>query len=215
MNLYCIKYFIVSKDQIVQENKVSQDAEYFKRTLKKNSNNIIHVGAHKFIRYETDFFQSVCDNLNFLFNYMETPTINQKFMNIDLKQVFLTLEYPQEIIYQCIEKTTDGFTCFYYKEMTNLERKMLDLAKNEVVYYKDGQKMYEGDTENGSGKYFSNDGVLLYEGHFKNKLFHGEGKQYIPYGIVFEGQFENGKKKGFGTFYQEDRKIFEGNIEEK
>ena len=55
-------------------------------------------------------------------------------------------------------------------------------------------KKYEGNVENGYGQYFSEEGVLLYEGYFKNKLFHGKGKQYIPFGIVYEGDFENGKK---------------------
>lgn len=214
MNLYCIKYFIVSNEQVIQENTISTDSTYFKVSLQQNSNNIIHLDKNKFIRYETEFFKSVCDNLNFLFNYLETPKISKKFLNIDLKQVFLVLEYELETIYQCVEKTKEGFICFYYKEMTGKERSLLELLNNKIDYYQDGGKKYEGNVENGYGQYFSEEGVLLYEGYFKNKLFHGKGKQYIPFGIVYEGDFENGKKKGCGSFYQEDRKIFEGKVDE-
>lgn len=215
MNLHCIKYFCVFKDQIIQENKVSPKSTFSQLILKKNSENIIHLNNYKFMRYETDFLQSICDQLNFLFNYMETPTLEKKFLNIDLKQVFLILKYETETIYQCVEKNKEGFACYYYKETTVKDQYLLETMSNDtIIYYKTGEKMYEGDVENGFGKYFSDDGVLLYEGNFKNKVFHGKGKQYIPYGISYEGQFENGKKKGYGIFYQEDRKIFEGNLQE-
>ena len=215
MNLHCIKNFSVFKDQIIQENKISPTSIFSYVTIKETSENIIYVNNLKFLRYETDFLQSVCEKLNFLFNYMETPKIKKKFLNIDLKQVFLILEYETETIYQCVEKNKEGFSCYYYRQITSKNKHLLEeKLENPIIYYKTGEKMYEGDVENGHGKYFSDDGVLLYEGNFKNKLFHGKGKQYIPYGISYEGQFENGKKKGFGIFYQEDRKIFEGNVQE-
>jgi hypothetical protein len=215
MNLHCIKYFLVFKDQIIQENKITTKSKFSKITLEKKSENIIHINEQKFNRYETDFLQSICDKLNFLFNYMETPKIEKKFLNVDLKQVFMILEYETETIYQCVEKNEEGFACYYYKETTTKDEHLLKLMVEEpIIYYKDGEKMYEGDVQNGYGKYYSEDGILLYEGYFKNKKFHGKGKQYIPFGIVYEGEFENGKKKGSGIFYQEDGKIFEGKLEE-
>lgn len=215
MNLHCIRNLSIFKDQIIQENKISQSSPFSELTLKNNSENIVHINNHKFMRYETDFLQSICDKLNFLFNYMETPNIEKKFLNIELQQVFIILKYETETVYQCVEKNKEGFSCYYYKQITSENQHLLEkVIETPIIYYKTGEKMYEGDIENGYGEYFSEDGALLYEGYFKNKLFHGKGKQYIPYGISYEGQFESGKKRGFGIFYQEDRKIFEGNLQE-
>ncbi len=50
----------------------------------------------------------------------------------------------------------------------------------------------------------------VYEGEFKDGLFHGEGKLTWPNGDVYEGEFENGRKHGHGkeTFANGD--IHEG-----
>ena len=85
-----------------------------------------------------------------------------------------------------------------------INTKMLMDAKNciEIKYF---EKMYieeglqfEGNWENGKklkGLLFWDNG-MIYEGEFKNDLFHGKGKLLYLNGDFYEGNWENNKANG-------------------
>ena len=61
-----------------------------------------------------------------------------------------------------------------------------------------------GVIENGFSKFSTNFGKngdrYIYEGEFKNNLFHGKGKENFGDGSIFEGDFRNGVKHGKGCY---------------
>jgi hypothetical protein len=78
--------------------------------------------------------------------------------------------------------------------------------------------IYEGPTINGkkegAGALKNRQGEKVYEGSFKDDLYHGEGTQ-LDNGFIFRGSFSLGKKSAFGTIFSQDNKYkYEGNWEE-
>lgn len=65
-----------------------------------------------------------------------------------------------------------------------------------------GKKVYKGllveGEKSGFGIEYDRNGAIVYEGTWKNDLYHGEGKLSISRNEVYEGYFEKGKKHGLG-----------------
>ena len=69
--------------------------------------------------------------------------------------------------------------------------------------------------KNGEGyvKLFNTNGLLLFEGEYKNGEENGKGKEYDRYKgkLKYEGEYKNGEKNGKGKEYDSrDNVIFEG-----
>lgn len=72
-------------------------------------------------------------------------------------------------------------------------------------YYGDGSLAYDGQFENGDrtfGKQYDK-GILVYEGQWKNKMYHGNGKYYKNGFLYYEGEFAANAEHGRGKFYNE------------
>ncbi|MGM0883294.1 MAG: stalk domain-containing protein [Bacillota bacterium] len=72
-------------------------------------------------------------------------------------------------------------------------------------YYGDGSLAYDGQFENGSrttGKQYDK-GILVYEGQWKNKMYHGNGKYYKNGFLYYEGEFAVNAEHGRGKYYNE------------
>lgn len=88
-----------------------------------------------------------------------------------------------------------------------------------ILYGEDGQTvLYAGSFKNGlrdgTGKAYSESGVLLYEGDFAEDLYHGSGTQYYESGIIaYTGQFFRGQPQGEGTLYSnQGRALYTGAV---
>ena len=89
-----------------------------------------------------------------------------------------------------------------YKDGSYYKREVINGLRNGygILYYKNGNIMYEGDFVNdkaeGNGKYYWENGEY-YIGQFKNGLKHGKGIEYYANGnIKYEGNFIDGKFVG-------------------
>ena len=69
--------------------------------------------------------------------------------------------------------------------------KYLSMAKRFTKALVEGEK-------SGFGIEYDRNGAIVYEGTWKNDLYHGEGKLSISRNEVYEGYFEKGKKHGLG-----------------
>ena len=72
-----------------------------------------------------------------------------------------------------------------------------------IGYDKWGNKIYELKSGCGIVKEYNDEGVLLYEGDYKNGVKYGFGKEYnTDETLIYEGSYENGKRsKGKGKDY--------------
>ena len=82
-------------------------------------------------------------------------------------------------------------------------------------FYPSGQKYFEGvyvDDYSVTGKYYYEDGMLMYEGKLQNDKYSGTGTLYWGNGTVsYYGDWSEGKRHGSGTSYREDgTKEYEG-----
>lgn len=70
--------------------------------------------------------------------------------------------------------------------------------------------IYEGDNVNnkkqGKGVLKNQNGEIIYNGYFKENLFHGKGSLLINNNDEYEGDFFEGKRKGFGTLISSDKR---------
>jgi antitoxin component YwqK of YwqJK toxin-antitoxin module len=72
---------------------------------------------------------------------------------------------------------------------------------------------YEGNfltikVQNGQGKMYDTNGVLRYDGEWKNGLENGQGKMYDENGVLkYDGEWKNGMKHGQGICYYDDNGI--------
>lgn len=62
------------------------------------------------------------------------------------------------------------------------------------------------------GEYTGDEG-LIYEGEYKDNLFHGQGKIKFGNGIFYEGNFEQGMRQGRGKLEFADGEIIEAIFE--
>ena len=81
------------------------------------------------------------------------------------------------------------------------------------IEYRDGKKVYDGDFRDdiyhGTGKLFE-DGSLVYAGGFENGIRCGVGTQYENEEIVFFGQWENNDYNGCGILYSGGQPVYIG-----
>lgn len=98
---------------------------------------------------------------------------------------------------------------------------IVNITKDEFLYDKDAlevkelfnpneNKVYSGDifiegeilNINGCGKYYYNNGKVMYEGEIKDMLPNGKGKLYYNDGkLAYEGNFISCKPEGEGSFF--------------
>jgi len=82
-----------------------------------------------------------------------------------------------------------------------------------VGYDNNGKKLYELDNGCGFVKEYSTEGILIFEGDFKNGVKYGKGKEYnSDKKLIYEGNFINGKRsKGKGKDFTISGKLkYEG-----
>ena len=82
-----------------------------------------------------------------------------------------------------------------------------------LVVFDDGGKFegeYTDNKRNGNGTYFHPNGRKLYEGMWKNDVWHGKGVQYYYNGNKYEGDFYNGERHGEGVYYARGKISYEG-----
>ena len=70
--------------------------------------------------------------------------------------------------------------------------------------------MYFNNRENGRGKKVMHKLGYVFEGSFKDGLFHGMGKQYFTNGDYYVGEFNGGLRNGKGTFKFANGDEYEG-----
>lgn len=103
------------------------------------------------------------------------------------------------------------------------------VLKNQLVKgekYYDRKVVEEGtflDGElSGSGKMYSQKGILIYEGDFENhpldfgSMYHGQGREYHAHTgeLLYEGQFEYNQRSGRGKeYYPSGQLRYEGGFE--
>ncbi len=81
-----------------------------------------------------------------------------------------------------------------------------EYTKNkELVYCGEWTDMHR----NGRGIEYQN-GKKVYEGEFKNSVYHGDGKYYEDGEQVYAGSFVKGKRCGYGTEYRNGEVIYRG-----
>ncbi len=85
----------------------------------------------------------------------------------------------------------------------------------EAIYNDEGVKLYEGDT-NGTGVEYYSNGLIMYEGEYKDGVRNGKGFYYYPDGnLKYEGEFEDGEYSGEGILYYDDGKLkYEGEFKD-
>jgi len=103
-----------------------------------------------------------------------------------------------------------------------LPKKKTDDTVSDIVrvgedgrsFFKNDKLIYEGDTNysgmcHGWGKTYNEKGNLIYEGKFKNNLYHGKGRWYYDNSrkLAYEGKFKNGKPHGKGKSYDKNGSI--------
>lgn len=89
-----------------------------------------------------------------------------------------------------------------------------------VIYYENGNKMYEGEVKknsfghdiyDGFGTVYDREGNVMYSGNWLEHAKHGDGEMYVNGRLQFKGTFKKGKKEGFGRTYFDDGSVqYEG-----
>ena len=72
--------------------------------------------------------------------------------------------------------------------------------------------IFEGECINekiiGIAKEFNNDGILTFEGEYRNGTREGNGTEYENNRVKFQGKYSNGKRNGLGKEYTPEGKIY-------
>ena len=100
-----------------------------------------------------------------------------------------------------------------YNNNGDLEFKINEGSGKGKEYNYLGKQIFEGvynyGEREGFGKEFNN-GIVIFEGKYKNGKKYGKGREYNKYGkLIFEGEFYEGeKKKGSLKEYFNDKFLF-------
>lgn len=111
-----------------------------------------------------------------------------------------------------IELLTAGVVvlCFIAMPLSHLPVKTaLTLDNGKIIYtgYTTNHKL------TGKGKVVFENGDV-YQGQFKNGLFHGKGTFRAKLGWSYTGTFSNGRPNGQGKLKTEDKTIYEGKFKQ-
>jgi antitoxin component YwqK of YwqJK toxin-antitoxin module len=91
--------------------------------------------------------------------------------------------------------------------------------KNGKYYYDNGSILYEGSLKNdkfdGRGKYFYKDGNIMYDGNFREDTYFGKGKYFSQNGkLLYDGYFKDNEIKRGKKFYPDGTVMYEGNFKD-
>ena len=136
------------------------------------------------------------DRINvFLYNIISFNICNMRNNNNDES----CINFPENFRYDWVKKNG----------------KPTDIAQ---VYTSDNKCVYQGPIKNRKphgkeGKFFYDNGVLAYDGNWKDGKMDGKGKGFGVDGkIRYDGNWENGKKNGKGkSFYDNGGLCYDGN----
>ena len=84
-----------------------------------------------------------------------------------------------------------------------------------MLYKSDGMSWigyFDKGAKGNYGKLYNKDGILLYEGEYKNNIRNGNGTFYYPGGLKYIGEFENGIREGKGIFYCDEGSYWNGHF---
>ncbi|HEM4882923.1 TPA: hypothetical protein U1138_001999 [Streptococcus suis] len=91
------------------------------------------------------------------------------------------------------------------------------IASKQAMTFNNGALQYNGyvvaNKMNGQGKLTFDNGDV-YEGQFKNGIFHGQGTYTSASGWVYTGQFKNGYANGKGKLTTEGQATYEGTFKQ-
>ena len=85
------------------------------------------------------------------------------------------------------------------------------------VYTSNNKCVYQGPIKNRKphgkeGKWFYNNGVLRYDGNWKDGKRNGKGKSFgVDGGLCYDGNWKDGKKDGKGKYYNDGDLLYDGN----
>ena len=132
-------------------------------------------------------------------------------INSNIKEAFSTLK-PQEI------NKKVGWVVLKLKNGTYIgEADYLSPQGRGCMLYKDGLRFvgyFDKGIKANYGKLFNKEGLLLYDGEYKNNIRNGQGTFYYPGGLKYVGEFENGIREGKGIFYWDDGTYWDGNFKD-
>ena len=91
--------------------------------------------------------------------------------------------------------------------------------RNGRYFYDNGKVLYEGSLKDGKfdgrGRYFYKNGNIMYDGNFRQDAYFGKGKYFNPNGkLVYEGYFKDNKIKRGKKFYPDGTVMYEGNFKD-
>lgn len=91
--------------------------------------------------------------------------------------------------------------------------------KNGKYYYDNGNLLYEGSLKNdkfdGRGKYFYKNGNIMYDGNFREDTYFGKGKYFSQNGkLLYDGYFKDNEIKRGKKFYPDGTVMYDGNFKD-
>lgn len=105
------------------------------------------------------------------------------------------------------KKFTGEFLCEYQNE----KHLCFPDGKGTLIFHNNYDSKFEGLIKNQallSGKLFMN-GILIYEGGFKDNLRNGFGKMYYINGnVLYDGMYKENKRNGNGKWFHKNGKIY-------
>ena len=132
------------------------------------------------------------------------------------------VNFPRNFRYDWVKKNgkptgiaqvyTSDNKCIYQGPIKNRKPH----GKDGKSFYNNGLLGYDGNwkdgKENGKGKCFYDNGVLGYNGNWKDGKMDGKGKCFYDNGkICYNGNWKNGKKDGKGKYYNDGDFLYNGN----
>lgn len=86
-------------------------------------------------------------------------------------------------------------------------------------YYDNGSILYEGSLKNdkfdGRGKYFYKNGNIMYDGNFREDTYFGKGKYFSQNGkLLYDGYFKDNEIKRGKKFYPDGTVMYDGNFKD-
>ena len=133
------------------------------------------------------------------------------------------INFPENFRYDWVKKNgkptdiaqvyTSDNKCVYQGPIKNRKPH----GKEGKFFYDNGVLAYDGNWKDGKmdgkGKFFSVDGKICYDGNWENGKKNGKGKSFSVDGkICYDGNWENGKKNGKGKYFYNNGKIcYDGN----
>ena len=101
-----------------------------------------------------------------------------------------------------------------YKPIRNGRFDQLDNKQGQFIYKFSSGNIFEGNYKDnlwhGYGKYTWADGTV-YEGNFKDSVYHGYGKMTWANGDIYEGNWKDNVNHGYGKMTWANGDIYEGN----